>query len=180
MPCGHQNHHYAYIGGNNNSLLTSWSGHDLDTLIPVLNEEDLHDMIFKYDRVSHFANTSNVEGLLLPCSYSVGWRFNYTSTMTSAEEGQLFESIIQKLFNCFGLLLVRLGCFGLLPVRLGFAACFVVAINTIGWKKKKIIHEHKNKNLSVSMHLKLSSNLFAMPSLILVTKIILWFNKKKN
>jgi hypothetical protein len=76
IPWGHQNHHYTYRGGINrivavdrdiklSKLIAKLStmmypnfcfkyqllGHDLDTLIPVLNEEDFDDMMLKYDHM---------------------------------------------------------------------------------------------------------------------------------
>lgn len=122
------------------------------TLIPVLNEEDIDDMMFKYDRVSRIlptppmlrvflfpVPTPSAEDLTTPPPWRPQKKVNFSNPS--------FRN-------------------------------YLIAL--VSYKKKKIIHEHKNKNLSVSMHLKLSSNLFATPSLILVTKIILWFKKKKK
>jgi len=75
MPCGHQNPHYTYVGGNNRIIVVDRDiklshlieklstmdsnfcfkyqlpGQDIDTLIPVLNEEDFNDMMLKYDHM---------------------------------------------------------------------------------------------------------------------------------
>jgi hypothetical protein len=92
IPCGYQNHRYIYIGGDNrivavdrdiklSNFFTKLSammgsdfcfkyqlpGQDLDTLVPVLNEEDFDDMMFKYDHMSRISpNPAKLRLFLFP------------------------------------------------------------------------------------------------------------------
>jgi hypothetical protein len=91
MPCGHQNHLYTYVGGINRVIIVDRDiklsgliaklstmdsnfcfkyqlpGHDLDTLIPVLNEEDFDDMMFKYDHMCRISpNPAKLRLFLFP------------------------------------------------------------------------------------------------------------------